>query len=748
MSDKDIKAGVSAGPTGIPARSRLQPPTARALRPSGLAPPGGSVASSSQSRGNASTPGSSGARTTSISAPLPSSSKSPAAPIPSPKPPSRVTPSSRAVTTAPRSPKPPASSRKPAAPNPPPAQEPSPENGFSASVGLSIKDQIAARRAAMKKAGVTSSTSSSGGSVGSRKASSTFSSSLKGGSGLGDWAEPALSEGPSEGADDIFGRATVRETIMKAMHTGNLNLMSRQLTALPTSLFTLHLGITPAPLSGSSGETMPDDDAPTGIHRWEAMDLTVLKVGDNEIAELHEEIVLFGALKNVDLHKNKLSTLPASFGELVSLTHLDISHCSFTSLPSILSTLPALVSLNVSHNSLSSLNLAFPPADAQSESRLSQFRDAPLYSTPEIQKAGRPFEALQTLLLCGNKLTAAAIEPLENLPRSLVKLDIDKNPLVNSGAGGVISLLSALAMLPALKELQMRSAGLEDLTLADFPSPTSSTSSFPRLEALDVGDNDWLTEACVRRSLLASRPAESIQVGTHMDVLRAAASPSSPTSVKLVIGKHVVKEAWELELERRQPGRKAAVASAPSNGTHDEKPNAVAAKAGDDDEWGLPGFGKKEVRVRRNAAASGRALPSQAYGREPEEEISLPTTNTQASKDDSTLSTDAKESSAPTTPDVAAGGLKSPLDKYFDSRTRTLTLPSAIPQRGRGFGAGHAQDMAVPQQTFPHATIISHHAWVRDLRTLVLSNRRVDAGFLLPPPSSNISGTRHSGPFI
>lgn len=63
--------------------------------------------------------------------------------------------------------------------------------------------------------------------------------------------------------------------------------MSRQLTSLPTSLFTLHLGITPAPLSnGSSDARSPLDDTPSGVNRWEAMDLSVLKAGDNEIAEI------------------------------------------------------------------------------------------------------------------------------------------------------------------------------------------------------------------------------------------------------------------------------------------------------------------------------------------------------------------------------------------------------------------------------------------------------------------------------
>lgn len=61
--------------------------------------------------------------------------------------------------------------------------------------------------------------------------------------------------------------------------------MSRELRALPASLFVLHLGVTPEPLSHETSGTRIDD-VETGINRWEAMDLAVLKAGDNEIVEL------------------------------------------------------------------------------------------------------------------------------------------------------------------------------------------------------------------------------------------------------------------------------------------------------------------------------------------------------------------------------------------------------------------------------------------------------------------------------
>ena len=61
--------------------------------------------------------------------------------------------------------------------------------------------------------------------------------------------------------------------------------MSRKLASLPATLFALHLGVTPVS-NGSSPAKNSVGDVPSTISRWEAVDLAVLKAGDNEIAEL------------------------------------------------------------------------------------------------------------------------------------------------------------------------------------------------------------------------------------------------------------------------------------------------------------------------------------------------------------------------------------------------------------------------------------------------------------------------------
>lgn len=66
-----------------------------------------------------------------------------------------------------------------------------------------------------------------------------------------------------------------------------MNLISRQLTALPDALFQLHLGVDPKPLASQPNPLPGKQEAlPNAGNRWEAVDLSVLKAGDNEILEL------------------------------------------------------------------------------------------------------------------------------------------------------------------------------------------------------------------------------------------------------------------------------------------------------------------------------------------------------------------------------------------------------------------------------------------------------------------------------
>lgn len=89
---------------------------------------------------------------------------------------------------------------------------------------------------------------------------------------------------------------------------------------------------------------MPSKIKRSGKTTWyEQVDLTSLKVWDNAILEIQPEISLFGSLKVLDvsvsllmlkrlllialqLHKNKLTSIPDSVFDLVFLANLDLSY--------------------------------------------------------------------------------------------------------------------------------------------------------------------------------------------------------------------------------------------------------------------------------------------------------------------------------------------------------------------------------------------------------------------------------------
>lgn len=511
-----------------------------------------------------------------------------------------------------------------------------------------------------------------------------------------------------------------------------------------------------------------------------------------------EEIGLFGALKTIDvsneqcldrsyntdvgnipnfqLSKNKLTTLPRAFSDLICLTHLDLSHCGFTSLPSVLATLPALISLNISHNALTSLSFAFPPADVSPP--VSPRSQEEFYAPQRPTRPHTPFPSLQVLLAAHNSLTAPRIGVdasassngggLPSVPRTLVKLDLNHNPLHSrfASSAGVVALFDILSRVYTLKELYMRSSGLHDAALSDLRLSGSSSrggegGAFSILEALDVGDNDGLSEACVRRTILASRinAPDSVIVAGHLDIATAQAqaalaerektnhhNANKATSplVRLVVGRHVIKEAWEIESERR-----AALRRAPAPTAEQEQEEDL-------------GLGRPEARVRRTmgrervsngngsggASHNGYAGTGGRGGFDEDPSLSASPSNSSSKfKTQNPGETPPSDMHASELgPSRSLRGPSELLEKYYDAPKRTLRLPAAIPAKTRGGvshiraqslavhsgnGAGGTdEDMLLPRATFPHALIVVQ-PWSSTLRVLKLSNRRTEVAFLL-----------------
>ncbi|RDB25694.1 Leucine-rich repeat-containing protein 40 [Hypsizygus marmoreus] len=644
--------------------------------------------------------------------PLPSSTRSPL------KPPSTVTktrvaapgtPSrTRAISTRSGTPTKSASSASTAQDSAPPP--------------LSIKEAIALRRAEAKKAQAKSNI-----------ATNDFIS-------LED-ASPF----PSKAADDedILGRWPVTETIERARSTGSLNLATRSLPCIPSALFEIHLGIKPDPLKSVPNEPVLPPSAPPDAPRrggkrdtpawFEAQDLQILKLWNNEIIEIQHEISLFGSLKTIDLHKNKLENVPASFADLTALTTLDLSHNSLTSLPTNLFALPELTTLNLSHNSLTALAFNAPFASPSNGTRQRQAGGGSFF-TPTVTRATSPLPRLLVLDASHNKLTANAID-LE-MPRTLTKVILSANPLgINETR--CRSLLQVLGALPKLKELRLENADIGDDA---FPPALFTSSPFPNIRILDLGETKVTPEA-----------AKEALKGIKQEVSFDLTTEDPPEGIaRIIVGKKVVKEAWEVELERREKIRRAKLADfgdgwdAPLGSTTQSKSRTTRTEANGaqvvaatraklpvevvKESWELEAEqglltegGKRRARAAAAAAAASEAKPQTGLGV-------------------------GKPSTAGHSPKSTTSGLSLASPQYFSQTTQTLTLPPSSPPsktfaHTRAFSlaapsslfisSSRPEDLVVPSPTLPLSVIVTQ-PFAQTLKVLVLVNRRMDKSFSLP----------------
>ncbi|KAG6820087.1 hypothetical protein H0H93_005516 [Arthromyces matolae] len=568
---------------------------------------------------------------------------------------------------------------------------------------LSIKEAIALKRAEAKKAQSTANTSD-------------FIS-------LED-ASPVPAPKPEE--EDALGRWPIRETIERARSTGNLNLATRSLQCIPSALFEIHLGITPDPLRSVPNEPVLPPSNPTDAPRrkgrgdnptwYEAQDLVVLKLWNNEIMEIQHEISLFGSLKTLDLHQNKLASLPSTIANLTSLTSLDLSHNALTSLPDNIYALPALTTLNLSHNALSGLPLSAPFAQNNAV-RGKQMGGS--FFTPTVTRATSPLPSLLALDLSHNSIPANAIDL--KLPKTLTKIDLSYNPL-GIADSSCQTLLQFLGTLPKLKEIRFEGGEIDDDAFSEslFTSPP-----FASLQILDIGQTKVTREA-VEKALKYMKQELSFDVTTDM--------PPAGV-VRVIVGKKVIKEAWELELERREKTRKAKHAdfddvlqipkkpSKPTDGKATQQSiTPIARTEPVKESWEIEaelGLLTEGGKRRARAAAEAKAKASVGRG------------------DDSSSTTNQPSKSAPS--------LNIP--QYYSAQSQTLTLPSssaptksathartfslASPSKSSlSFGV-RTDDLVVPTPSLPLSVIVKQ-SFAQTLRVLVLANRRLDKSISVP----------------
>jgi len=427
----------------------------------------------------------------------------------------------------------------------------------------------------------------------------------------------------------------------------------------------------------------------------------------------------------VQLHKNQITSLPDTFADLTALTSIDLSHNALTSFPTNIFTLPELTSLNISHNSLASLPFNAPFASADKSRSRSNYSSGSFF-VPAITRASTPLPRLLTLDASYNKLSASAIDL--TIPASINKFDLSANPL-GIGDSRCQSLFHALGSLEKLRELRFENAEIGDESLPENLF-SSSSPPFPNLRVLDLGETKVTPDA-----------AKAALKGMKQEVSFVMTTEDPPEGVtRIIVGKKVVREPWEIEVERRTkaktvrnaetgPETEETAAFHPAKSPEKGAKVEVVKEAWEiEAEQGLlTEGGKRRARAAAAAAAAAEKQSASTLG------IGAPST-------------------APANGRVTQSTTSFTLtnQQYYSQTTQTLTLPPSTPP-SKSKSPGHARtfslaspsssswslapsrttDIALPTATLPLAIIIAQ-PFAQALKVLVLANRRMDRSFTLP----------------
>jgi Leucine-rich repeat (LRR) protein len=440
---------------------------------------------------------------------------------------------------------------------------------------------------------------------------------------------------------------------------------------------------------------------------------------------------------------------------LTALTTLDLSHNHLKSLPPNFFAFPNLTILNISHNELTTLPFREPFANPKRQNNLA----VDSFFSPIIVRASSPLPCLVTLDASHNKISANGIDlDTNSVPVSLSKLDLSFNPL-NAGEPKCRSLLQSLSKLSKLRELLLVGADIGD---DDFPpdlfSPSLTPSPFPSLKSLNLGETRVTVEAA-KEALRSMEQELSFYVTTE--------DPPAGV-VRVIVGKKVIKETWEIEAEQRAKSRPAKFLDADPVWTGqkvEENAKEVAKEPWeiDADQGLLTEGGRRRARAAAAAAPSSQNQDSgtQAASNERvvvkesweiEAELGLLTEGGRrrariAAAAAAKNTTDNGKQSSPSEVDdqsLSNTALLNP--QYYTSTTQTLRLPSSAPPskaHSRAFSLAapssswlstttSTADITLPTPTLPLGLIVVQ-PFAQTLKILVLANRRMDRSVSLPP---------------
>lgn len=385
-----------------------------------------------------------------------------------------------------------------------------------------------------------------------------------------------------------------------------------------------------------------------------------------------------------------------------------------------------------------------------------------------VTRATTVLPKLITLDISHNKLTAGSINHESgHLPAGLVKLDLSSNPL-----GLSTSLIRALSRLTKLTEICCEHAAISD---DSFPASLfpSGSAPFPSLRVLDLGETQ-VTRPAIEASFLPRTIKQTMEFEVTTDA-------PGPGVLRVIVGKRVIKEAWEIEAENRTKtrGRYVQKNSDEWNGPfggNTSRPKKEVVNEPWEAEVALTEGAKRRARAATATASSTTdSVPSSSSKRTPsptkavekeaweiEAEQGLLTAGgrrraraaalaaaAQPSAPSTSSSPPSQSPSASPTPS-SSSTLSSP--QYYTAATRTLTLPpSAAVQKSQHFRSfslaikippsSSSSDLAlaIPTPTLPLTAILAQ-PFANTLKILVLTTRKMDSSFSLPADSD--------GPFL
>ncbi|KAI7181581.1 L domain-like protein [Hortaea werneckii] len=266
----------------------------------------------------------------------------------------------------------------------------------------------------------------------------------------------------------------LKQRIKIAWTSGKLNIAGLGLKSMPEEVLGMY-----------DSKAMEEGKA-----NWaEVVDLTRMTAADNEFTELPttmfpdlsiEEMEQdeesmgspFGGLEMLDLHGNRLQTLPMGLRRLERLTSLNLSHNGLDiSCLDLITQIPILRELKLGHNNLSG-HLSASLCTSLPHLETLDLQNNKLLALPETL---RELTSLRILNVSNNQLTALPMEALQNVP--LVELDASNNALIAS-----LFPLGGVNGHPTLQTFRVANNSVAALTF-------SASLNLPAVKTLDVRNN-------------------------------------------------------------------------------------------------------------------------------------------------------------------------------------------------------------------------------------------------------------------